>query len=114
MAKLSKRTTERLTFLINDIAINDATYARRLAEERPYEEWYNWVIYGYQARLDLFDEYGIDTISVDDKQGYVFTIQDARNKVEKFWDEKREEYRKKAEANQINLAIKEMEAEEAV
>ena len=110
MAKLSKRTTERLTFLINDIAMNDATYARRLAEEQPYERWYNWVIYGYQARLDLFDEFGIDTISVDDKQGYVFTIQDARDRVKKFWDEKREEYRKKEEAEAMIQAVREMEA----
>ena len=60
--------------------------------------------------LDLFDEFGIDTISVDDKQGYVFTIQDARDRVKKFWDEKREEYRKKAEAEEMIQAVREMEA----
>ena len=110
MTKLSKRTTERLTSLINEIAMHESTYARKLAEEQPYEKWYNWVIYGYQSRLELFDEFGIDTINVNDGKGYTFTIEDARNKVEKFWDEKREEYRKKAEAEEMIQAVREMEA----
>lgn len=95
MTKLSNTTKNELTRLVNDIAMCEATYARRLAEDKPYKDWHNWVIYGYQARLDLFDKFGIDTISCDDKKGFVFTIQDARDRVRKYWDEQREELEQK-------------------
>lgn len=98
MTKLSNTTKNELTRLINDIAMCEATYARRLAEDRPYRDWHNWVIYGYQARLDLFDKFGIDTISLDDKKGFVFTIQDARAKVEEFWSALKQESEEEAVA----------------
>ena len=91
MTKLSNKATTELTRLINDVSICEATYSRKLAEGRSYREWHNWVIYGYQARLELFDKFGIDTISIEDKDGYKFTIQDARDKVEKFWLELKQE-----------------------
>lgn len=105
MATLSNKTKTTLAKMIESIVMYEQTYTKKTTQEQPWSEVENWVIYAYQARLELFDAYGVDTISLEDKEtGYKFTIQDARDRVKKYWDEKREEYRRQRELKEERVA----------
>lgn len=90
-----------------------------------------WEVRSIDALITLWEEYNINlTHDDDDNEETLKALKERKQNRERYTEflgiqidrvsqeeseeEKREEYRKNAEANQINLAIKEMEAEEAI